>query len=170
MMTTFPDNPVVSHARFLFEAVGRAQACKCSPQPPSDPGEFLRFRYAPSPRGSVSVMHCLPGSLWSMPLRTGKRGQVQLRNLRYVLEGVGPLLFQRCAGCGWCQWLPEGLFQDQSTAACERCKAQPSTLKCATWHTFGICDQCSDEQQGECPFALVDDGSSRVVESHVSAA
>lgn len=170
MLDTWPEKPVVSHARFLFEAVGRAMACKCSTQPPTDPGEFLRFRHSPSPQGSVSVMHCVPASGWTMQLRRGKRRQVSLRNLRYSLQGVGVLLFQRCAGCGWSTWLPEGLFDAESAEICPRCKAHASTLKCATWHTFGHCDQCSDEAVDPCPFETTPLREERVVESHVAAA
>lgn len=162
--------PVSLPPRFLFEAVGRAQACKASDRPPTDVGDFLRFRLRSDSPEATGAYACVQVFGWTRDVRGVKRSKCSLRNLRCSLPGIGWLLFQRCVGCGWCHWLPDELFDSSSHLICPRCKAKPSPVRCALWHTYGVCDQCTGEVLDDIPFEDAQHPDSAAVASHVSGA
>lgn len=153
--------------KIMYESVGRARAGKAMALPPSDLGDFLRFRPIAKRPYDVVIHGCVVMTGWSFPVRMGKGRRIWLRNLRMCLAPVGAFLLQRCVGCGWSKWVEQATAEGESHVVCPQCKAKPSPVKCATWHTFGVCDQCTGEVLDECPFERTPLKDELQVASHV---
>ena len=163
------DGPAVVRKRFLFEALFGPGVKVAVGSPPRDRGSFLRLFCVPKQDRPDSAHICIQADAWSSPCTRGKGKPIFLRNIRCSLGDGVALCLIRCCACGFAAIRPEDMLVDELLRRCPRCKAAPAQLKCEAWHTYGICEHCTDEKIDDCPFVPTASGSERAVASHISS-
>ena len=143
-----------SRERFIFAMLSDGSKGRPLSRPPHDQGDFLRIS---TPEHDVVPrrMHlCLEVHPQSLVVSVGGRSTVCLRNVRYNVSSVGSILWLRCVECGFVSLVPQVQVGGARYSVCPACKSAPSDQSCATWHTYGRCDECTGEVLEPCPFEL----------------
>lgn len=164
-----------SATRFMFEALSRGGPSSPCMTPPRDPGDFLRYSAEPKGAFPRSVHLCLVGHPESVCVTGGRMTPVFVRNIRYN-TGAGcwnpmtPAVLRmfRCAKCGWCNLVDVDADTREQLRVCPGCKAKPSLLECAAFHSWGVCGECSGRPIEACPFPAL--GERRPVDSEAHVA
>lgn len=153
--------------RFMFERLCTGRGEIPTIKPPLDRGDFLRVYVAPGGELTRRATLCIELYPESVMVALGGRVSRSARNLRYVgPDGQTRRIF-RCCECGRSAHLLEEQIGGPKMGACELCRAELSTTRCAMWHTWGRCPECSDEAWDEIPFAEEKSVDALAVASHV---
>lgn len=159
---------VAGVARFMFERLFTGKADLPMMTPPREQVDFLRVFQPESKDYPPRVHVCLAAEAQSTLVNLGGMTRRPLNNIRVrFLSGPYFRLF-RCAACGWAAWSGDVVASLPYLGCCPQCKAQPSNRKCSMWHSFGVCDQCTDEAEDDCPFAVPADPDSKAAAAHVA--
>lgn len=161
-------NPnVSSKARFMFERLFTGKVDFPQESPPREQVDFLRL-FQPVQNDFPPRVHvCLSGVAQSTLVSLGGNTRRPLNNVRIrFLAGPFWRLF-RCASCGWAKWIIDEVVGGPQFSCCPLCKALPSATKCAMWHTYGVCSECTTAPEDDCPFSVPSDRGSVAAAHHV---